>query len=157
VAWLRSARCRNSTKPPTICNNFGWFLRSSPLLYLSPAHQTYTRSYRVSCLSSPLPTHIAVLYATGGGGGTHIQVIFKVRFSTQNAKRTKALVTVIFEVLFLHIFNVQADPEAPAEEVAPAGQRRQRSPPPATGRGRRLGRGGRQPRNAPVSMLSKFI
>ncbi len=56
---------------------------------------------------------------------------------------------------FLHIFNVQADPEAPPEEAARAAnpRRRRQSPPPATGRGRRLGRGGRQPRNAPVSMI----
>ncbi len=84
---------------------------------------------------------------------SHIQVIFKVRFSTQNVKRTKALVTVIFEVLSLHIFNVQADPEAPEEEAAPVNRRRRQPTPPATGRGRRLGRGGRQPRNAPVSMI----
>ncbi len=76
-----------------------------------------------------------------------------MRFLTQNAKRNKALVTVIFEVLFLHIFNVQADPEAPEEEVAPVNRRRRQSLPPATGRGRRLGRGGRQPRNVPVSMI----
>ncbi len=88
-----------------------------------------------------------------------MQVIFKVRFSTQNAKRAKAFVTVIFEVLFLHIFNVQADPEAPPEEaeLSARPRRRRQSPPSATGRGRRLGRGGRQPRNAPVStILSLF-
>ncbi len=79
--------------------------------------------------------------------------MFRVRFLTQYAKCTKALVASIFEVLFLHIFNVQADPEAPDEEAAPVNRRRRQPPPPATGRGRRLGRGGRQPRNAPVSMI----
>ncbi len=83
-----------------------------------------------------------------------MQFIFKVRFSTQYAKWTKAFVATIFEVLFLHIFNVQADPEAPDEEAEAAHpRRRHRTPPPATGRGRRLGRGWRQPRNAPVSMI----
>ncbi len=66
------------------------------------------------------------------------------------------LVTVIFRVLFSYIFNVQADPEAPAE-AEPAPPRRRRSPAPATGRGQRLGRGGRPPRNAAVSIDFKLI
>ncbi len=58
--------------------------------------------------------------------------------------------------IFSHIFNVQADPEAPAEEEA-APSRRRRTPAPATGRGRRLGRGGRLARGAPVSTFSSLF
>jgi hypothetical protein len=69
----------------------------------------------------------------------------------------RLLLQLFFEVLFLHIFNVQADPEAPAEEDEAALPRRRRTPAPATGRGRRLGRGGRPVSGAPVStILSLF-
>jgi hypothetical protein len=47
---------------------FGWAIWVSPLLYLSRTHQIHTRSYRVSCLSSPFPSHIAVLLRNRGGG-----------------------------------------------------------------------------------------
>ncbi len=94
------------------------------------------------------------------GGGGHIYKLFlKYGFQHKTLSELRPLLLIFLEVLLLHIFNVQADPEAPAEEaeLAARPRRRRQSPPPATGRGRRLGRGGRQPRNAPVSTITSLF
>jgi hypothetical protein len=80
-----------------------------PLLHLSKTHQTHTRSYRVSCPSSPLPTRIAGLYATGvrkQGPTLHFNSLFLKYGFHYNMLSGPVLLFHLFLKYCFHIFLI---------------------------------------------------